>query len=221
MASAQEVATYRATHSVAETCAHFSIKERAVYKACAKVKEQTSPLAAATARPRPRLQRFQPSGRAALYHAQLSEVADEDTVWTCPITGESYPEIPQPVPGTTKAMWLAERRRIALHQKPLALAPPEPPLCQEPAPVPVPEPVQSLELNGSTSAPQEIPAISPPAPVHLHRAAFTPVSVRHYPTRQPESIAMQGYEWASEHGPPWSIWLAFAVFLLLVLACNL
>ncbi len=43
MASALEIAAYRKKHSVAETCERFGIKERAVYKACAKARETPQP----------------------------------------------------------------------------------------------------------------------------------------------------------------------------------
>ena len=60
MAAAQDVATFDRLYSVAETCAHFGIIERAVYKACAKATAE-EPIATITtvqqAPPRPTIRR--------------------------------------------------------------------------------------------------------------------------------------------------------------------
>lgn len=258
MASSEAVAAYRETHTVAETCAYFGIKDRAVYKAVAKVKERAaaSPsdsLPVATpARPALRLvapsaaRRGVPSRpdpapltgglseKILTYQAELDEVADETTVWTCPYTGLSFPNIPAPVPGTKKRVWLADRRSaFHLQKKTPPPAPvPVPAPALQPLPVasaPAPAPVRNGLESGPAPALATDFATLAPAPVHLHRAAATPTATLPAVRRSPvssgrsswgSSLSMQGYEWMIEKGPPWTVWVALAVFGLLVLACS-
>ncbi len=234
MASALEIAGYRKTHSVAETCARFGIKERAVYKACAKAREeQLAHAVTITGTTQARQVRIvrrphtQLHGQVRLARPQrkvltvkdpLDEVAGEDTDWQCPYTGEVFPIIP----GTTKRMWLADRRTVyVLQSQKKTTASAETPLCEAEKGTPVP--VLQEDKQGGASAPAlpENVAPVPPAPVHLHQQAPQVVYVKQYvrvgyhPRLLPRAAI-----WVYRNGPPWQVVLGFMLGLLLILLCS-
>ncbi len=232
MASSVEVAGFRsAGHSVAETCEYFGIKERAVYKACAKVREGGSSAPDDAAQPGP-------VSRIEQYQAELHEVAGDDTVWTCPYTRLSLPDIPPPVPGTSKAMWLAERRRLMVMPSATVLAPvPTAPLCEAEVVQAAPEALENAVLceaerpepapdlhqmkqdlcqtvqgaDAHAPAKQGITITSAPTPRRVTRAASVGSSYT------PAGVLLA----VIEHGPPIQTWIALMVTALLILACNL
>ncbi len=237
MASAQEVAAYRATHSVAETCAHFGIKERAVFKACAKVREfqeVSTPPAVTATRPARRVARRcasrpkYPRHRAPIAQKvvtpkkvnELDEVAGDDTTWTCPYTSEEFPIIP----GTTKRLWLAERRSaFLLRSQRSAPAPVKPAYveCSTPAPESTPAKVEAT--SQSAPALSENSALDTSAHVHLHQQAPQVIYVKQYVRVRRDfkrGVVYQAGELIARHGPPWTVWVAIFIFLLIVWLCQ-
>lgn len=237
MASAHEVAAYRATHSVAETCAHFNIKERAVFKACAKVREiqeVSVPPVATTTRPGRRVVRRCTSRPKNPLHRtstiqkvvtpkktnELDEVAGDDTTWTCPYTKEEFPIIP----GTTKRMWLAERRTAFLLRSHHHTPEPAPPSYVEYS-TPTLESAPSKGEATSQSAPvlSENTSTPQPALVHLHQQAPQVVYVKQYVRVRRDfksGLLYQAGVLIVRHGPPWSVWVAVVAFLLIVWLCQ-
>ncbi len=237
MASAHEVAAYRATHSVAETCAHFGIKERAVFKACAKVRElqevSATPVTTASRPVRRLIHRCAsrpkyPRHRAPIAHKvvtpkkvnELDEVAGDDTNWTCPYTGEEFPIIP----GTTKRMWLAERRSAyLLRSQYRAPAPPQPTYVECSTPAPESAPQKNETTSQSAPVLSEHCASSPTAHVHLHQQAPQVVYVKQYVRVRRDfkrGVVYQVGVLIARHGPPWSVWVAIFIFLLIVWFCQ-
>ncbi len=237
MASAQDVAMYRATHSVAETCSHFGIKERAVFKACAKVRElqeASSPPVITATRPARRVVRRcasrpkYPRHRPLITHKvvtpkkvnELDEVAGDDTTWTCPYTSEEFPIIP----GVTKRMWLAERRSAYLLRSQRSAPEPTPTSyveCSTPAPESAPP--KDETTSQSTSAPLENDAPGTSAYVHLHQEAQQVVYVKQYVRVRRDfkrGLVYQAGVFIARHGPPWHVWLGFVLGLLLIVWCS-
>ncbi len=235
MASALEIAGYRKTHSVAETCARFGIKERAVYKACAKAREEQMALAVAVAgtsqvrsvrivrRPHTR-QPGQPH-HAVLQKPltpkdPLDEIAGDDTDWQCPYTGEVYPIIP----GTTKRMWLADRRtEFVLQSQKKRPVPTDKTLCRDVENTSLP--ALQKEEQGSESTPALAENVAPalPAPVHLQQQTPHVVYVKQYVHVHRDFRSGLVYHAGSliaRHGPPWTVWVAIAIFLLIVWLCQ-
>ncbi len=237
MASAHEVAAYRATHSVAETCAHFGIKERAVFKACAKVRElqevSATPVTTASRPVRRLIHRCAsrpkyPRHRAPIAHKvvtlkkvnELDEVAGDDTTWACPYTHEEFPIIP----GTTKRMWLAERRAaFLLHTQRRTPAPEHQSLGEvgESAPVPAPQKVQAASQSAPALA--EKPKQSQTVPGHLHQQTPEIIYVKQYVRVRrdfKQGLLYQGLVFIARYGPPWQVWLGFVLGLLIILWCS-
>ncbi len=237
MASAQEVAAYRATHSVAETMAHFGIKERAVFKACAKVRElqeanaPTTMTTTHTARrvvrrcaSRPKYQRHRTPVTQKVVTPkkvnELDEVAGDDTTWACPYTNEEYPIIP----GTTKRMWLAERRTaFVLRAQRSTPSPPKATYveCSTPSPENAPQTGETTSQSAPVLSEKSAPLH--PAPVHLHQQAPQVVYVKQYVRVRRDfkrGLVYQTGELLAQHGPPWTVWVALFVFLLIVWFCQ-
>ncbi len=230
MASAVEVAAYRAAgHSVAETCEHFGIKERAVYKACQVARH---PHRATT----PQIRRIEPASHARCLApiepppapvfrdvASDDEIAGDNTYWKCPATGELMPA----VPGSSRKRWNAER--IALHARRAQLfaeRAPAPEVAEEGS-APERAPVPQGTATESESAPAPAPADIPPVPAPGASAPAAPciteplIVVKRSALPSPRPTGGESLRaYVIEHIPPPNIIFALAVVLVLIIACS-
>lgn len=170
MASAGEVAAYRATHGVAATAAHFGISERMVYKHCAAA-SAPAPVSA-------------PAREQCVVAPLDSSITFRSGgLYRCPICQELMP----PLPDQTLDDW--NQRGCYLHHTRPG------PECE-----PEPEPVQHGLVCGSEPEPVQDAAIPNPEPEPERIRIERVVVVKRYELSRRPGIALQLWSVVAANG---------------------
>ncbi len=194
MALSSDVARFRADgHTVAETMTHFSISERTVYNASARVRRESvsTPVELPPASPAP---------------TPADDLAGDNTYWKCPVSGDLIPV----VPGARRHAWMDDRRRLFSRPVELAASALAPVELAASAPAPV-------ELAVSAPAPVELQTLAP-APVSVALPQFLPAQqynsvVHSLPALHNFDVYTWALLWFALY---WRVPLALAVALFLI-----